>query len=140
MKDVHGTGKNFSLINILNVLRYIPAPVILACSFYLSSQSVIEYPPGLNVSDKLIHAFCFAGLAGASSWYWPADSWKSHFWRNVLICIAAVSIYGALDEFHQSFTPLREVSFLDWVADCAGAIIGSFAGALSVFLWVRFCP
>ena len=32
--------------------------------------------------------------------------------------------YGALDEWHQSLVPGRDVSVGDWVADSAGVILG----------------
>jgi len=91
----------------------------------------------MHISDKIIHIICFAGLAGALSWYWSGAVWRRHFLRNIVICVILVSAYGALDEYHQSFTPGREVSFFDWLADLAGAVTGSFAGALSIFLAER---
>jgi VanZ family protein len=32
--------------------------------------------------------------------------------------------YGALDEWHQSFVPGRELSAGDWVADSTGVMLG----------------
>ena len=87
---------------------------------------------GLDVSDKFIHLVCFAGLSGAWSWWWPPASWKKHYIRNALITVFAVSLYGVLDEFHQSFVPGRQVSVLDWAADTIGAVIGCAAGWFSV--------
>jgi hypothetical protein len=121
-------------IPLLEILKRIPGPVILALSFYSSSRSTLPDVGGLMNLDKVVHLVCFAGLAGAWSWYFNATSWKNHRVRNLLICILAVSIYGALDEFHQSFTPGREVSVYDWVADTLGAVLGSFAGWASVVI------
>ena len=33
-------------------------------------------------------------------------------------------IWGAIDEVHQSFVPLRDASFFDLIADCLGASVG----------------
>jgi VanZ family protein len=39
-------------------------------------------------------------------------------------------VYGALDEWHQSFVPGRTPSVLDWLADVTGVIIGYGMGLL----------
>lgn len=41
--------------------------------------------------------------------------------KNVTI-LGFCAVYGALDEWHQSFVPGRDADFLDWTADVAGAI------------------
>ena len=38
-------------------------------------------------------------------------------WGSILI----VSVFGASDEWHQSFTPGRSATVADWVADTLGA-------------------
>lgn len=35
------------------------------------------------------------------------------------------SVYGASDEWHQAFVPLRDSDVRDWVADSLGGTIGS---------------
>jgi len=50
----------------------------------------------------------------------------------VLLLLIGVG-YGALDEWHQSFVPGRDVSVADWGADIAGMIIG-------LLLFSRFYP
>lgn len=84
--------------------------------------------PGFWNADKLVHCICFAGLA-----FWVAFGVWTHLptkWR-IALPIAIVSVYGIIDEIHQSFTPGRETSVFDWCADTIGAIIGSV-----VFLYV----
>jgi len=44
-------------------------------------------------------------------------------WRFAVVAAFLVSVYGGLDEWHQSFTPGRNVEFADWLADTAGAIV-----------------
>jgi VanZ family protein len=36
-----------------------------------------------------------------------------------------VSFYGMTDEVHQAFVPFRESSWLDWLADTLGGVIGA---------------
>lgn len=51
--------------------------------------------------------------------------------RSAWIAFAIVSVYGMTDEWHQSFTPGRDVEFADWVADTLGA-------ALAILLYRRW--
>ncbi|MDR2491693.1 MAG: VanZ family protein [Spirochaetaceae bacterium] len=118
--------------NIFNILIRIPAPVILILSVYASSVPIALPLEGIEISDKLIHLVCFAGLSGAWSWWWPPDVWKKRPLRCALITVLAVSAYGVLDEFHQSFVPGRQVSAFDWAADTVGAVLGCAAGWFSV--------
>jgi len=37
---------------------------------------------------------------------------------------AAVSAFGAFDEWHQQFVPKRSMDLRDWLADSAGALVG----------------
>lgn len=41
-----------------------------------------------------------------------------------LAAILAVSLYGALDEWHQSFVPGRDMSAADFISDVIGAFLG----------------
>jgi VanZ family protein len=106
-------------------------------SVYLSSQTHIYIPFGVTFWDKLVHFVCFAGLTGSWTFWFPLESWKRHSLRNLLLCIVGVAVYGALDEWHQSFTPGRDMSVYDWLADVAGAVIGSVSGCLLMRLLVK---
>ncbi len=73
-------------------------------------------------ADKLVHGICFAGLA-----FWVAFAVGTELpplWRIALPMII-VSAWGIADEIHQSFTPGRDSSVLDWCADTLGATVGS---------------
>jgi VanZ family protein len=123
---------------IVSVLIRIPAIFITVMSFYLSSQPYIYMPPGIVIWDKLVHFICFAGLTGSWTFWFPLASWKKHTLRNLLLCIVGVAVYGVLDEWHQSFTPGREVSVYDWFADVGGAILGSVSGCILMRLMVKY--
>jgi VanZ family protein len=43
-----------------------------------------------------------------------------------LVSIAFCSLYGASDEWHQSFVVGRSSDILDWLADTSGASAGIF--------------
>jgi VanZ family protein len=47
--------------------------------------------------------------------------------RALLFAIVTASLYGMTDEAHQLFVPFRESSWLDWLADAVGAVIGAMS-------------
>jgi VanZ family protein len=55
----------------------------------------------------------------AVSLHWPAA--PAYIWVTAL---AATVVYGATDEFHQSFVQGRQASWMDVGYDAAGAVIG----------------
>lgn len=98
-------------------------------------------PPQLDelapfkIWDKAAHfsAF-FAGavnltLALRWSTAWP---WK----RMVIFTVAALAIFGALDEIHQLSTPHRSgADPFDWTADTLGSVAGAL---LTAFIYARY--
>lgn len=113
----------------LALLRWVPAIFITSVSWYLSDQPTIEHMPSFWNADKLVHLVCFGGLS-----FWAAFGCRirrpGQFWLPALL----VSVYGVIDEFHQSFTPGRSTSFFDWMADTAGAVMGAlvFVGVVGL--------
>jgi len=57
-----------------------------------------------------------------------------HLWIFV-----GVSLFGASDEFHQSFVPGRGVEWMDWLADTFGGLAGLALSCLPL-LWTRWLP
>lgn len=56
-------------------------------------------------------------------WYRVGRGWG---WDKIKAAVAAiliVAVYGASDEFHQSFTPGREPRVRDWGFDITGGVI-----------------
>lgn len=83
-----------------------------------------------DVNDKILHFTAF--FCGALplvpglrlTWTW---SWKCTIWT----AIAALSLYGALDEVHQLATPSRSaLDPFDWMADTLGALASAPLAAL----------
>lgn len=115
-------------MSLKGIARWIPAAAIVACSWTLSSMPTIEQMPQFWNADKLVHTICYGGLAfwmafGADGT--PRD--KKWRWAIPMLITAA---YGMVDEAHQSFTPGRDCSLLDWAADVCGACLGSWAYGL----------
>ncbi len=88
--------------------------------YWLSSQSHLSVPYAFDMQDKLIHAAAYAVMAYL---FW--QTWHRRLpalwlvWMTVLFC----SMYGISDEWHQSFTPGRDASVYDWLADTLGAFL-----------------
>jgi VanZ family protein len=86
----------------------------IAGIWHFSSQAGSEV--GLPAPwDKVAHFCSYALLGFLTSRALSRASWG---WG-----IAA--LYGAVDEWHQSFVPMRDASVWDWIADALGAFVGS---------------
>ncbi len=109
------------------------APVALYAGviFYLSAQSHPEeqLPSFLlkDVSDKVLHGveYGILGLLCYRAFRWAAGPAVAR--QAVVLAIVTASVYGLTDEAHQIFVPFRESSWLDWLADTAGAAIGALS-------------
>ena len=98
-----------------------PALLWAGMIFVLSSMS---FPPGPDMfpaQDKAVHAGIFGVLAGCLFMGFRIER-RFGFWKAALLALLLTSLYGASDEFHQSFVPNRQVDALDWAADRFGAI------------------
>lgn len=113
-------------ILLFRILKWIPALIIFSTSWYLSSQEHIEHMPSFWNADKLVHFVCFGGLC-----FWVSFACCTKNFSKVWIPVLIVSLYGIIDEIHQSFVPGRSTSVFDWMADTAGAFLGA-----CVFLFV----
>lgn len=111
----------------MKYLKWLPAVSIACISFYLSSQPHLEHMPSFWNADKLVHLVCYAGFCFWTCFGFGADSWK-----KVWIPVLSISLWGLSDEIHQSFVPGRSVSFLDWLADTLGAVLGGAVYVVTV--------
>ena len=67
-------------------------------------------PPGW---DKLAHFVCFGLIT--------ALLWRGTDGRAPLVLLATVIAFGALDELHQLFMPMRSADLADFFTDAAAA-------------------
>lgn len=98
--------------------RWLYPLTLLGCIFLASGGSEVA-GPGIPGSDKLAHYFVFGALATGAV---RLVERRQAFW-----VVLAVSLYGASDEWHQSFTAGRSVEFADWLADTLGAMTAVWA-------------
>jgi VanZ family protein len=106
------------------LLRWAPALVWAAVIFTLSSIAALPAPPG-GFTDKHAHFATYAVLAALIVWALTDRAPARTTWTVAAAAVGLASLYGASDEWHQSFVPGREVSTLDWAADTAGAVMAA---------------
>ena len=84
--------------------------------------------------DKLYHFIEYAILGGLLTRAFVKARPSAVPSKLIWFVAAVLSIlYGASDEWHQTFVPGRFATLADWVAD----VFGSIAGVLSVYLYYR---
>jgi VanZ family protein len=110
---------------------WVPVALYAGMIFYLSAQSHPEeqLPSFLlkDVSDKVLHGVEYGILAllCCRAFRWAAGPAIAR--QAVMLAIVTASVYGITDEVHQFFVPFRESSWLDWLADTIGAVIGAIS-------------
>ncbi len=116
------------------LLNFIPFFLFCATLFALSHQPDGALPYRYSNLDKEAHfVFFFLMTASVAVGLLKSRRLKGKviFW---VILILSYAIIGALDEFHQSFVPHREVSFADWCAD----FLGGSTFVILMLLYYRF--
>ncbi len=104
------------------------APAILwaAAIFLLASRAVPDIGPRFPHKDKVVH-LCLYGVLG---WLVTRPLRRAHglpLQKAVALAIILAALYGASDEWHQSFVPHRTADIDDWLADLIGAALGQIA-------------
>jgi VanZ family protein len=96
--------------------------------YFLSENSAPQTGPEFPFKDKLLHCIYFSGGAFCFAFSWLATRKAEARWPSALLLgFAFAAITGALDEWHQSFTPGRMGNDVgDWLADAAGGLIGGW--------------
>jgi len=104
-----------------------PLIIYMAFMWFLSSQSgdKIQLVP-IPFLDKVLHflEYLIFGFLVARVISLPEGK-KSRIRLFISVIVIAL-IWGAIDELHQSFVPLRDANLFDLIADCIGAGAGQF--------------
>ena len=106
-------------------IRFQLPALLWAVTIFIASSIPAYSIPNLSIfsHDKLLHLlvyFIFTSLVYIALIHqtrFPALSQRPLLWSAII-----AAIYGALDEFHQSFTG-RSSDVLDLLADVAGALL-----------------
>jgi len=92
--------------------------VALFVATHLPGDSVSS----VQVSDKLLHVVAYFGLTCLLAFVVLGYSRRPPYLYAVILLIVAV--YGALDEFTQTFAVGRYADVGDWFCDLGGAVLG----------------
>ncbi|CAG0957093.1 MAG: VanZ like family protein [Candidatus Methanoperedens nitroreducens] len=112
---------------IRNIFRYLSSSDF---NFLLSPFYIFYKQP-----DKLVHLILYAGF-GILLCYTLKNSPNSTLHKHALLfAIIIGTVYGASDEFHQSFVPGRTASLWDLAADSTGVIMAQAV----IFIKDKFC-
>lgn len=106
------------------LIYWLPVILYSLAIFVQSSFPSQVRPPGIPMADKVLHAAGYALLA-ALVFRAAAARPQTSLSRAWMWSVLFASIYGALDEFHQSFVPSRSADAADILADAAGALLGA---------------
>jgi VanZ family protein len=104
---------------------WLPPVAYMMIIFGLSAQSKPLPVLTEHVWDKLLHTTEYAGLGLL---FCRALVGEGFGWlAAALVAVLAASLYGASDEWHQYYVPMRSADVHDWIADKIGAAIGTVA-------------
>lgn len=101
------------------VRAWTPSVLWAALIFWLSSRHTVPVPHIVGF-DKVCHFGAYA-VFGFLLAHGGRASGLGHGWAS-----AIGSLYGASDEYHQSFVVGRSSDPVDWLADTLGALAGAF--------------
>ena len=100
---------------------FLLSPLILASIsiFIASHQEGVPYDTSIFIfQDKVFHFIAYFIYGITIQMFLNYFNIKSK--KYILLTIIIGSLFGASDEFHQSFIPNRTTEFFDWFADTLG--------------------
>jgi VanZ family protein len=115
----------------LKIVSKLPAVLLVALIWILSSQSALPVPKGILGFDKLQHLLAYLALAVSIALWFSFEQRRYRPLRFFLLTVFVSSLYGAIDELHQFYVPGRDCNVWDWIADTLGAFLGSAAALLA---------
>src|SRR3954469_15338561 len=102
---------------------WIPPILYMLVIFLLSSESEPLPQVTAHVWDKALHLIEYSGLALLIARAFAGEGASGI--SAILLTVVFVSVYGATDEFHQAYVPLRNADVADWLVDTGAALLGS---------------
>ena len=103
------------------------APFLLYCwlIFYLSSRSDLASITPFAVPDKIAHLLEYSGFGFLLMRLLRYQESDADYVKHLFWVLTAAFVYGLSDESHQLYVPNREFSWMDMLADGAGAYFGA---------------
>lgn len=96
--------------------------------WHLSANASLPSGPSFPMKDKLLHCLYFAGGASCLLLALFGKATDLPGWRVLVFrSFPFTAIIGALDEYHQTFTPGRSGNDpWDWLADVSGGVLAAW--------------
>jgi len=109
---------------LVHAFGWLPAIAAMVLIFVISSGPAPEFMHHqvFDLQDKALHAGAFFVLAFL---FFRGILWSGYPPTRTAAWIAMglAALYGATDEWHQSYVPSRTSDIDDWIADVFGALI-----------------
>lgn len=105
----------------MRALRWAP-PAFWALAILLLTSIPNPNIPAPKDSDKVLHFGVYAILGVLTA---RAAGLRRDRFALCAAIVAGVSLFGAIDEWHQYFIPGRSPAVEDWIADSVGGLAGT---------------
>lgn len=89
------------------------------------ASSIPDLGPVPGMSDKSGHSIGYALLGGLLLRALARGRLAGVTWGRAVASVLLATLYGASDEFHQTFVPGRSADRLDLLADGVGALVSA---------------
>jgi VanZ family protein len=109
--------------------------LLYVVTIYLGSSIPGDELPDVGVSDKVLHAVEFAGLAVLVCRALRAQVPSRPLWFVAVAGVLVSTGYGALDEAHQLMVAHRMTDVTDLLADAVGASLAAWGWGLASQRW-----
>lgn len=104
--------------------RWLPPLLWAGVILFGTSLPADAVPVQTSKIDKVLH---FSIYTVFSYLLTRQFSYSMSRWKAAALAVVCAVVFGALDEWHQSFIPGRSTEFADWRADSMGAVVGAIA-------------
>ncbi|WP_054032619.1 VanZ family protein [Desulfatitalea tepidiphila] len=114
-----GSGRRF-------IGYWLPVGLWCAIIFVQSAFATPDIGPRWPHVDKVAHVGVYVVLSILfCRAFNTLAAWRGRSWRLIVTGAALTSLYGALDEWHQSFVAVRTADGMDLLADVIGGVLGA---------------
>ena len=109
---------------------WLPVAAYMAAIYYGAAMPSVPGPVGM-VSDTVLHAVGYAGLALLTLRATARGQWSGVTRRAVLLAFVIATVHGLTVEWEQMYVPSR---FAEW-RDVGNNTIGVAAGLAAAWAW-----
>ncbi len=109
-----------------NIRYRFPVLLYMVFLFFLSSMPGLPpYTVTMPNLDKILHLLIYAGFGVTLLRLFSTSPRQGIARQAIPLAILAGTLYGAIDEWHQSFIPGRDASLLDAASDSLGCMLAA---------------